>query len=332
MAPCPACAAAGPFSKVEDWRDPVAGKQYAVHECGACGVQFSEPRVAVGADWYEKAAPLRALEARPDPYQDWRYLTFLHEKLEPGRLLDVGCGDGAFLEFAQSKGWKGLGFDYETRMIALARERGVEVVATDFESFCKGRRPGEFDAASLFDVLEHTPEPARLLGLLTPLLKVGGRVVITLPNADRPIPFRREQHDFPPHHYTRWTPKAMRKFLEDHGYAVEHQDAGNLKFEYVSDHLFFFGFMPWALGLAKAVLFGRGKGGTVTELYAAKGEAKAPGAGSLGDPMVRQRLVNWLKLAFRAVSWPVALVMTAYYRATRDLAGDSLYTMARRVR
>ena len=330
MKDCPACAGPGPFPKVEDWTDPVAGKDYSVHECPACGVSFSEPRAAVGADWYEKAAPLRALEGKAEPAKDWRYVTFLAEPLKPGRLLDVGCGDGSFLALARTKGWSGLGFDYESRMIARGRDLGVEIVSADFETFCRGRAPGEFDAATLFDVLEHTPEPARLLALLRPLLKKGGRLAITLPNARRPIPFRREQHDYPPHHFTRWSPEAMRTFLEKNGFVVERQDAGHLRVDYVSDHLFFFGLMPFVLGAAKAVLFGRGKAGTVTALYAAKGDAAAPEPGSLADPMVRARLVGWFKLLSRLVTWPAAFFMTAYYRATRDLAGDCLYTLARR--
>lgn len=332
MAPCPACGGKGPFEKVEDWHDPVGGKDYSIHSCSGCDVQFSEPRTPVGADWYEKAAPLRALEARGDPRHDWRFLTFLAEPLRPGRLLDVGCGDGAFLAFAQSRGWSGLGFDYETRMVALAAARGVEAVASDFEGFCRGRPAGEFDAAVLFDVLEHTPEPARLLALLRPLLKEGGHLAITLPNASRPIPFRREQHDYPPHHFTRWSPSAMRGFLERNGFVVERQDAGHLRVDYVCDHLFFFGFMPWALGLAKALLFGRGKTGTVTELYAAKGASRAAEPGGLSDPLVRARLTGWLRFLFRAAAGPAALLLTAYYRATRERPGDCLYTLARRAR
>ena len=52
---------------------------------------------------------------------------------------------------------------------------------------------------------------------------------MTLPNALRPLPFVREQHDYPPHHFTRWTPEAMRGFLEREGFSVVHQDAGSLK-------------------------------------------------------------------------------------------------------
>lgn len=331
MNPCPACGAAGPFAKVEDWRDPVAGGAYAIYACPACEVEFTEPRVAVGADWYEKAAPLRALEGKSEPAQDWRFTAFLNEPLKPGRLLDVGCGDGAFLALAQTRGWTGLGFDYETRMIELARQKGVDAQATDFETFCKGRAPGEFDAATLFDVLEHTPEPARLLALVRSLLKEGGRLAVTLPNARRPIPLRREQHDYPPHHFTRWSPEAMRAFLTKNGFAVVRQDAGHLRVDYLSDHLFFFGLMPLVLGVAKAVLFGKGRAGTVTELYAARDAAAAFEPGSLADPLVRARLVGGLKLACRLFTWPAAFFLTAYYRSTRDLAGDCLYTLARRV-
>lgn len=332
MKPCPACGGPGPFPKVEDWRDPVGGKDYSVHDCPACGVQFSEPRVAVGADWYEKAAPLRGQEYKVAPEQDFRMTWFLSEPLAAGRVLDVGCGDGSFLVRARAEGWTVVGFDYDERMIARARARGVEAVASDFESFCRSRASGEFDAATLFDVLEHTPEPALLLEQVKRLLKKGGHIAVTLPNARRPIPFRREAHDYPPHHFTRWTPEAMRAFLEKHGFSVERQVAGELRVDYISDHLFFFGLMPVALAAAKAVLFGRGKSGTVTELYASRSAAATPdAAGTLADPLVRVRLVEWAKSFTKLVTWPLALVLTAYYRATCELAGDSLYTFARRV-
>jgi hypothetical protein len=125
MRPCPACGAEGPFPKVEDWHDAVGGKDYAVHACPSCGVEFSEPRVAVGADWYEKAAPLRGREYKPGPETDFRFKLFFAEPLTPGRLLDVGCGDGGFLALAKDRGWSVTGFDYDapaawTRMPATS--------------------------------------------------------------------------------------------------------------------------------------------------------------------------------------------------------------------
>jgi SAM-dependent methyltransferase len=286
---------------------------------------FSEPRESVGPQWYEKAAPLRAMEKKSPPEGDWRFRSFLKEGLAPGKILDVGCGDGGFLELAQKNGWKGVGFDYEERMIALGKARGVEVHASEFKAFCASRAAAEFDAITLFDVLEHTPEPRELLGLVLPLLKKGGHVALTLPNALRPIPFIREEHDYPPHHFTRWTPEAMKGFLERSGLAVIHQDAGSLKVGYLSDHIYFYALMPCVLKLAKRVLFGKTEGKTVTELYASSGCM-----GALANKSLRQSLVDGAKMLLRVVTWPAALVMWAWYSATRPLPGDSLYTLARR--
>ncbi len=211
-------------------------------------------------------------------------------------------------------------------MIALAKAKGVEVHAVDFESFCRSRPASEFDAVTLFDVLEHTPEPRELLGLVKPLLKKGGHIVLTLPNALRPIPFVREEHDYPPHHFTRWTPEAMRGFLEREGFAVLHQDAGSLKISYLSDHIYFYALMPSALALAKRLLFGKtGESKTVTELYAETGAG-----GALADKSLRQNLVDAAKAVLRLITWPAAIFMWLFYRATRSLPGDCLYTLARR--
>lgn len=286
---------------------------------------FSEPRVPPPPDWYEKAAPLRAKESRALEAEDWRYRTFLAEGLTPGRLLDAGCGGGGFLALAKAAGWTPVGFDYEERMVALARARGVEAHATTFEKFCASRRPGEFDAVVLFDVLEHAPEPAQLLGLLAPLLKSGGVVALTLPNARRPLPFVREEHDYPPHHFTRWTPEAMRGFLERRGFEVLRQDAGALKVSYLSDHLYFYALMPLVLKLAKRVLFGaRSDGKTISQLY-----SENPG-GALSDKSRRQGLVDLAKSVLRLLTWPAALAMWCWYRATRPSCGDCLYTLARK--
>jgi SAM-dependent methyltransferase len=298
------------------------GGDYTLWSCG-CGVVFSEPRVAPPADWYEKAAPLRAAEPRALPADDWRFATFLAEGLKPGRLLDAGCGDGGFLALAKAAGWAGVGFDYDARTVARARERGVEAYATEFEAFVRARSPGEFDALVLFDVLEHAPEPAALLDRLSPLLKSGGLLAVTLPNARRPLPFVREEHDHPPHHFTRWTPEAMRGFLARRGFGVVRQDAGALKVGYLSDHIYFYALMPFVLRLARRVLFGaRSEGKTITQLY-----AESP-AGALSDKGTRQRLVDGAKALLRLVTWPAALALWGWYRATRPLCGDCLYTLA----
>ena len=327
---CPACCSSTPRTPVEEHWDPIGAKKYLVVSCPECGVVSSEPREAVGADWYAKSAPIRDRESRPAPESDWRFLQFFSDKLPPGRLLDVGSGDGGFMRLAAAAGFTPTGFDYDERVTAQARAQGLDAHATEFSTFCAGRKPGEFDVLTMFDVLEHTPEPSWFLETLKPLLKPGGSIAITFPNGLRPLPWRREEHDYPPHHFTRWTPDALKGFLERHGFDVVRQEAGTLKLRYLSDHFFFYVVMPRLLALARRVLFGKsadGKAATITELY---GSSKGASAGVLGDKLRRQRLVNAALFVFRILFFPVAVAMKMYYTLREPRSGDCLYTLARR--
>jgi hypothetical protein len=118
----------------------------------------------------------------------------------------------------------------------------------------------------------------------------------------------------------------MAGFLERNGFCVVRQDASSLRLAYLSDHVYFFAFMPYVLGAAKRLLFGVAPAGkTVTELYESTGKA-----GALSDKATRQRLVDAAKLIGRVVTWPAAVLMWLYYKASSSQPGDSLYTLARR--
>jgi 2-polyprenyl-3-methyl-5-hydroxy-6-metoxy-1,4-benzoquinol methylase len=93
----------------------------------------------------------------------------------PGRLLDVGCGFGHFVHWAQAHGWDAWGCDADP----WAREQTVapgQIVASPEAA------PAPFDLITLWDVLEHVPEPMSLSRSLRPLLRSGGRLVVGCPN------------------------------------------------------------------------------------------------------------------------------------------------------
>ena len=70
---CPACSSPAEPVLVEEHLDRIGSRTYRLLLCPACGVVFSEPRQAVGADWYAACAPLRGRERRPEPETDWRF-------------------------------------------------------------------------------------------------------------------------------------------------------------------------------------------------------------------------------------------------------------------
>lgn len=242
------------------------------------------------------------------------------------------------MRLARARGFTPAGFDYEERMVALARARGIaDAECREFGAYCRGRADGEFDFVTLFDVLEHAPEPAAFLTEVRRLLKPGGYLAVTLPNALRPLPWGREEHDYPPHHFTRWTPNALKAFLVDHGFRIVRVDAAHLMISHLADHFYFNVLAPRFLAVARRLLFGRGApDAPLTTLYAeASAAGVAPqgwraGLRGLADKRLRQRLVDAFKFICAPLSYCVAAYLFVWYRSRRDDCGNVLFALAQR--
>ncbi len=100
-----------------------------------------------------------------------------------GRLLDVGCGDGAFLARMKSLGWEAVGVELDEKAAHIAKtEFNVEVFVGTLET--AGFADESFDAITLNHVIEHVGDPLELLCRCRNLLRSGGRLVVTTPNAE----------------------------------------------------------------------------------------------------------------------------------------------------
>ena len=97
-------------------------------------------------------------------------------------LLDVGCATGNVLEVARQHGWVASGIEVSPWAAARARERGFPVSERPLEE-CEFA-PAMFDAVTLFDVLEHFPDPRASLQVIHRLLKPGGVFVLETPNVE----------------------------------------------------------------------------------------------------------------------------------------------------
>ncbi|HAH07965.1 MAG TPA: hypothetical protein DCM05_15815 [Elusimicrobia bacterium] len=319
---CPACLDDAPGRPLGAHRDPIEGREYRLFLCPACGTSYSEPRTAPGADYYRRVHSGETRSWGPD----WREETFFEAGLTPGTLLDVACGEGRLLLAARERGWTVAGVDFNEDYAAAARGKGLDVEAADAERFLS-ERPARYDAATLFDVLEHAPEPARLLGTLHGALKPGGHLAIAVPNGERPLLFEsnRERYDFPPYHFTRWTAASLSKALEKAGFKVVLTRWSPLHFGFFTG-LFYYRLLnalfPW---LKRLLLGAESAQKTWTDLAA---EKKASGA--LADAGRRQRLVDlgyWtLRVLFFILEAPFVL-------ATNLLAphkGRTLFVLARK--
>jgi 2-polyprenyl-3-methyl-5-hydroxy-6-metoxy-1,4-benzoquinol methylase len=104
------------------------------------------------------------------------------DDLKPGRLLDVGCGDGMFLNRMRQLGWTVDGVDFDAKAVANAKTKyGLDLHRGDLAS---AKFPGgSFDAITMSHVIEHVPDPLALMAEVQRILKPGGRLVLTTPNS-----------------------------------------------------------------------------------------------------------------------------------------------------
>jgi ubiquinone/menaquinone biosynthesis C-methylase UbiE len=107
---------------------------------------------------------------------------FLND-MSPGKLLDVGCGNGVFLHRMHNLGWSATGIDFDAKAIENAKKMygdGLTFMNTDLTG---ARFPdNSFDAVTMSHVIEHVPDPVALLIEARRVLKAGGRLVVTTPN------------------------------------------------------------------------------------------------------------------------------------------------------
>jgi SAM-dependent methyltransferase len=122
----------------------------------------------MGLDLYAKVEHLLGFfEQRRELYE-----IFLQklEELGVNRVLDIGCGSGAFLELAKKRGFEVRGVDLSEEMVQRARAKGLDCRRVDI---CEMQ--GKYEAAvAVFDVLNYLPRPRLFLECVKELLEEGG--------------------------------------------------------------------------------------------------------------------------------------------------------------
>jgi 2-polyprenyl-3-methyl-5-hydroxy-6-metoxy-1,4-benzoquinol methylase len=98
-----------------------------------------------------------------------------------GRLLDIGCGGGVFMERMRSLGWEVEGVDVDAAAVDNARSKGLNIHLGDLQE-CQFP-DGSFDVVTMSHLIEHVEDPQRLLRECHRILKPSGRLVAVTPNA-----------------------------------------------------------------------------------------------------------------------------------------------------
>ena len=98
------------------------------------------------------------------------------------RVLDVGCSSGYLARPLVELGCTVVGIEQDEQAAEAAREVCVEVLVGDAETVELPFALGSFDVVLCGDLIEHLRDPQAFLARVCPLLRDGGRLVLTTPN------------------------------------------------------------------------------------------------------------------------------------------------------
>ncbi|MEP7148430.1 MAG: class I SAM-dependent methyltransferase [Acidobacteriota bacterium] len=201
-------------------------------KCPECGLQFQSPRLSfeelAEKVYTEDYCPGHEESANETAYA--RQLSNFEELIgKTGSVLDVGCGNGSFLEYAKLNGWEAFGAD-----IRLSPET-ANLTCPLFE----GRLPdidfgsGRFDVIRFNHVLEHLQNPLVELARCSELLNPGGIVFVGVPNLAGVSPRiknlqsrlglkkKRWRHYAATHHLYFFTPSTLHGLIARAGFSVK---------------------------------------------------------------------------------------------------------------
>jgi len=240
---CPLCggARATLVHRVEEASGRLSGT-FELRRCTGCGLVYTSPlptehdlpllydeRFYFSTGWWYEAFASLVIET---------IQTARSRRVEGlsrvGRVLDVGCGDGAFVHHMAAYGWDATGVDISNAACDAARRRGnrarILLGALEDQVFA----PASFDLVTMWQVLEHVAHPAIVLGRCHELLEPGGIFVAAVPNIDgwsSQLTRSRWWGLDVPRHLVHWTPETLANAVEHAGFRVVRMRHRSLQYD-----------------------------------------------------------------------------------------------------
>jgi SAM-dependent methyltransferase len=180
---CPLCSADRP-------RQLFVKEGFPHNRCTECGMTYVAPVLReerlhshyLGEDSYTRVL-MNEVQMEMDR-RKFNYGLDLIESFVPGkgRLLDVGCGPGVFLEVARDRGWQVEGLEFNAWCVERVRRLGIPVFDSPLEK--ADLSPGAYQCITLWTVLEHIVEPRAFLESIRRLVSPDGVILVLVPNVD----------------------------------------------------------------------------------------------------------------------------------------------------
>ncbi|UJS17644.1 MAG: class I SAM-dependent methyltransferase [Candidatus Jettenia sp.] len=203
---------------------------YRMVKCKNCGLVYLNSRpnqqtlLKLYADYHQREGKDEDVWARLME-KNFKEVSLLLNKIFPekGKILDVGCGYGHFIEIMQDCGWFAQGVDPSSGTLYHAKKKGLNVIETSFDD--SSFPDNFFDVVTAFYVLEHLPDPLSTAKKIFKMLKPGGVIVIRVPHTTPIVRFLsvftidNNLYDAPYHLYD-FSPMTITVLLKKAGFSL----------------------------------------------------------------------------------------------------------------
>ncbi|PWK17848.1 2-polyprenyl-3-methyl-5-hydroxy-6-metoxy-1,4-benzoquinol methylase [Arcicella aurantiaca] len=220
------------FLKVQDFT--VSQEKFSIQECKSCGFKFTNPRpeIAKIGDYYKAESYISHTNTSKGLisklYHSVRKYTLkgklnLINSLIPqkGKLLDVGCGTGMFLNVCREDGWKVNGIEPDNGARQIAEEINKATIKTEILSSFQNET---FDIITMWHVLEHVHLLNETVDWLKERLSDKGYLIIAVPNHESKDAEIYQEHwaayDVPRHLY-HFSQKSIKQLFEQKGFSLK---------------------------------------------------------------------------------------------------------------
>ncbi|MEW5844078.1 MAG: glycosyltransferase [Bacteroidota bacterium] len=222
---CPYCGS----SRADTYR-----KSADIVKCGNCGTIYLRTRLnkkameelyqSYNTDAPQMFLPKNQTEIKNSLLRRDYWIKEIMKYIKPeGKILDIGCGWGAFLDNARSYGFVPRGIEITKKGVEFAKTK-LKIEASSEQFLDTSLEKESFIVITLNHVLEHLPEPKLALEKIYGLLKPGGLFCGIVPNIESICSFfMGEGWEWldPFYHYVHYSPATLRKHMENAGFIIE---------------------------------------------------------------------------------------------------------------
>ena len=195
-------------------------------ECKKCGLVYMTPRDKDINSLYEEVEDTYYFSSKDDRVEtferDLKELESVRNsnKKTGKKIMDIGCNYGFFLDVAEEKGWNVYGCELSKKQFEFASKNHKNVFNCELKK-CP-LKPNFFDVMTLYDVIEHVPNPSSLLKDCNSLLKKGGIVAVCTPNVSSSIAKFMGKYwlQYARMHIYYFTLKTLKKMLNKNGFRI----------------------------------------------------------------------------------------------------------------